>query len=74
MMKIISNMINHLLYLLSKLNSMFHNEKEEIIEQNTITKVLAFQKILAMNNELKLKSDGKKWNREELYERHKDMF
>lgn len=58
------------LKLLSKLSSLVHNETEKLIEPTTSNKMQAFQKILSMNEELHLKSDGKKWSREDLYERH----
>lgn len=58
------------LKLLLKLTSLVHNETEKLIEPSTSNKMQAFQKILSMNEVLHLKSDGKKWSREDLYERN----
>ncbi len=55
------------LKLLSKISTMVQKETEEKIIPNK--KMQAFQRILALNEELHLKSDGKKWTREEIYER-----
>lgn len=56
------------LQLLSKLCDLVKTGTEEKKEPSK--KMQAFQRILALNEELHLKSDGTKWTREELYERH----
>ena len=55
------------LKVLSKLSEMVHKETEEKLEPSS--KMKAYQKLLALNEELHLKSGGRNWTREELYER-----
>lgn len=55
------------LQVLSKLCEMVKTQTDTKKEPSK--KMQAFQKILALNEELHLKSDGTKWTREELYER-----
>lgn len=56
------------LQLLSKLCDLVKTGTEEKKEPSK--KMQAYQRLLALNEELHLKSDGTKWTREELYERH----
>ena len=55
------------LQVLSKLCELVRTQTETKKEPSK--KMQAFQRILALNEELHLKSDGTKWTREELYER-----
>lgn len=56
------------LQVLSKLCEMVKTQTDTKKEPSK--KMQAYQKLLALNEELHLKSDGTKWTREELYERH----
>lgn len=69
----ILNMLPKLIYseqlqVLSKLCDMVKSGTEE--KKAPSKKMQAFQKILALNEELHLCSDGTGWTREELHERH----
>ena len=55
------------LKVLSALSGMVQKETEEKIIPNR--KMQAYTKLLALNDELHLNSNGQKWTREELYER-----
>lgn len=57
-----------LLQLLSKLCDMVKGQSVE--KKIPSKKMQAFQRVLNLNNELHLKSDGKGWSREELHERN----
>ncbi len=72
-METILGMLPKLIYseqlqLLAKLCDIVKTGTEEKKEPSK--KMQAYQRLLALNEELHLKSDGKKWTREELYERH----
>lgn len=54
------------LKVLSKLSDMVHRETEEKLEPSPRMK--AYQKLIALNEELHLKSGGRNWTREELTE------
>ena len=55
------------LKVLSILSGMVQKETEEKIIPDR--KMQAYTKLLALNDELHLNSNGQKWTREELYER-----
>ena len=57
-------------YGLSKISEKIYKETEEKIDPAKATRIAAFNKILELNNELHLSSDGRTWTREELYERN----
>jgi len=67
------NMLPKLIYseqlqVLSKLCEMVKTETEEKKEPSK--KMQAYQRLLALNEELHLSSEGRTWTREELHERH----
>jgi len=69
----VMNMLPKLTYseqlqVLSKLCEMVKTETEEKKEPSK--KMQAFQRLLALNEELHLSSEGRTWTREELHERH----
>lgn len=71
-LKSVIEMLPKLIYaeqlkVLSMLSGMVQKETEEKIVPDR--KMQAYTKLLALNKELNLSSDGKKWTREELYER-----
>ena len=71
-LKSIMEMLPKLIYaeqlkVLSALSGMVQKETEEKIIPNR--KMQAYTKLLALNDELHLNSNGQKWTREELYER-----
>lgn len=71
-LKSIIEMLPRLLYseqlkVLAMLSGMVQKETEEKIIPNR--KMQAYSKLLNLNQELNLTSNGKKWTREELYER-----
>lgn len=57
-------------YGLSKISEKIYKETEEKIDSSKATRIAAFNKILELNNELHLSSDGQSLTREELYERN----
>jgi transcriptional regulator with XRE-family HTH domain len=71
-LKTILDMLPRLIYseqlkVLAMLSGMVQKQTEEKIIPDR--KMQAYTKLLALNQELHLSSDGKKWTREELYER-----
>lgn len=69
----VMNMLPKLIYaeqlqVLAKLCEMVKDQTEEKKEPSK--KMQAFQRILALNEELHLSSEGRTWTREELHERH----
>ncbi len=69
----VMNMLPKLIYseqlqVLSKLCEMVKTQTEEKKEPNK--KMQAYQRLLALNEELHLSSEGRTWTREELHERH----
>lgn len=63
------------LRVLAKLSEMIHQETEEKLDPSKTTRMAAFNKILELNKELHLSSEGQTWTREELHERgSKDVF
>lgn len=69
----VMNMLPKLIYseqlqVLSKLCEMVKTETEEKKEPSK--KMQAYQRLLALNEELHLSSEGRTWTREELHERH----